>query len=243
MSENSRNRGLFVTGTDTGVGKTLVAAGLVKLAGDWGIRARAVKPIETGCPVRSGMLYPEDGAFLLQASDEDLTLDECVPFRFSLPASPLRAATMEDRRLRMADLVEHVLTVAQAAELTVVEGAGGLLVPLEERVMMIDLIECLAFPIILVARRGLGTLNHTLLSLEALQKRGMKPSGIVLSCTSARPGPEEEFTERDLTRLVDDIPIAVLPFLSADVRKDPSGIAETMANVWRSQTLKQWLGA
>jgi dethiobiotin synthetase len=242
MSERLLKKGLFVTGTDTGVGKTIVAAGFVRFVRNRGLRGLGVKPIETGCSVRDGMLYPEDGVFLKEASEGDITLDECAPFRFSLPAAPHRAAAMEGKHLKLVDLVEHVLSVSEDADLTVVEGAGGLMVPIQEDSMMIDFMVRLGYPILLVARRALGTLNHTLLSVDALEKRGVAPVGIILSATSASTGPEEEFTPRDIARLVKGIPVAELPFLSPDIARDPGQIARTMVECWQEDLLIQWLG-
>jgi len=241
MSRNKK--GLFITGTDTGVGKTMVAAGLVRLARDRGIRCVAVKPIETGCQVREGMLYPEDGAFLQSAAQGELTLDQCTPLRLSVPASPARAAAMEGRMLKLADLEEHVRTIVEDADLTIVEGAGGLMVPIQERLMMIDLIQRLGYPTLLVGRTRLGTLNHTLLSLEALDCRGIKTVGIVLSCTESNPGPEEESTPGDMAKLVKDIPVLVLPYLDAQIRQSPEKIASTMAGIWLPEVVARWLGA
>ena len=96
--------------------------------------------------MRSGALFPEDGAFLREAAERHLSLDECVPFRFSLPASPARAAAMEGRNLKVSDVEEHVRALAEDADLTVVEGAGGLMVPIQDRLMMIDLAERLGYP-------------------------------------------------------------------------------------------------
>jgi len=233
---------LFVAGTDTGVGKTVVAAGLVRLARKAGIRAIALKPIETGCQVRSGVLFPEDGAFLVEAAEKRLTLDECVPFRFSIPASPARAAAMEGRNLKMSDVVEHISALAEDADLTVVEGAGGLMVPIQGRLMMIDLAERLDYPILLVARTRLGTFNHTLLSVNAIRERGMRIAGIVLSCSSPETGPEEEFIPGDLARLVGDVPVEVLPCLSPEVVRDVERIASTMAAIWPERLVRQWIG-
>ncbi len=243
FSQKRMKKGIFVTGTDTGVGKTVVAAGLVRLARKAGICAIAVKPIETGCGVRSGVLFPEDGAFLVDAAEKQLTLDECVPFRFSLPASPARAAAMEGRNLKMSDVVEHVRSLAEDADLTVVEGAGGLMVPIQDRLMMIDLVERLGYPTLLVGRTRLGTLNHTLLSVNALKQRGMRIAGIVLSCSASDPGLEEDFTARDLARLVEDIPVVVLPFLPPEVATDAEKIASTMTSTWPKALLKQWLSS
>ncbi len=242
MSKIFKKKGLFVTGTDTGVGKTVVAAGLVRIARNNGLRALAVKPVETGCMVRDGELYPEDGSFLHQASEEDLTLDECVPFRFSLPASPARAAAAVRSSLHVADLKEHVLALAEDADLIVVEGAGGLLVPIQGSFMMLDLIELLGFPTIIVARSGLGTINHSLLTLHALKQRGLETLGIVLSCSSPEPGPEEEFTPSDLARLTQPVPVLVMPYLSPDMNSNAAKIAETMAASWPKEMLSRWLG-
>jgi dethiobiotin synthetase len=238
-----RKKGLFVTGTDTGVGKTLVAAGLVRLARKAGISAIALKPIETGCQVRSGIFFPEDGAFLADAAENQLSLDECAPFRFSLPASPARAAAMEGRSLKLTDVEEHVRTLAEDADLTIVEGAGGLMVPIQGRLMMIDLAERLGFPTLLVGRTKLGTINHTLLSLSALKHRGIQVAGIVLSCDDSNTGPEEEFTVSDLARLVEDVPVVALPFLAPEVTADAEKIASVMGAAWPERLVKQWIGA
>jgi len=237
-----KRTGLFIAGTDTGVGKTTVAAGLVRLARDRGIRCVAVKPIETGCLVREGILYPEDGAFLQLAAQGDLTLDQCVPLRFSLPASPARAAAMEGRILKLSDIEEHVRTIVEDADLTIVEAAGGLMVPIQERLMMIDLIERLGYPTLLVGRTKLGTMNHTLLSLEALEHRGIKTAGIALSCTELGPGPEEEFTSGDLAKLVKDITVVVLPHLEGDTGKNPEKIANKISAIWPPDFVAKCLG-
>lgn len=237
-----RSRGLFIAGTDTGVGKTIVAAGLVRFARNNGLRCVAVKPVETGCRPREGILFPEDGAFLREASENVLSLDECVPFRFSLPASPARAAAMEGRKLFLSDLEEHVRTVAETADLTVVEAAGGLMVPIEDELMVVDLARRLDFPTVLVARTSLGTINHTLLSLEALRKREVQLAGIVLSALTERPGPEEEFTPGDISRLAGDVPVLVLPRLETDASRDPQEIARIMAYTWPLSHVRRWLG-
>jgi dethiobiotin synthetase len=237
-----RKKGLFITGTDTGVGKTVVAAGLVRLARNAGLNSVAIKPIETGCSFRDGMLYPEDGVFLRQASEQAISLDHCTPFRFSLPASPARAAAMEGKRLFVGDVVEHVRAVVEDVDLTVVEGAGGLMVPIEERVMMIDLIERLGFPTLLVGRMKLGTINHTLLSVEALRSRNIPIAGIVLSRSEAAVGPEEEHTPGDIARLTKDISVVMLPHVSTQIATDAGAIAETMNQAWPQELLRQWFG-
>ncbi|MCA1961337.1 MAG: dethiobiotin synthase [Desulfomonile sp.] len=238
---NPAGKGIFITGTDTGVGKTLFAAALIRLAAVCGLAVKALKPIETGCPIRSGVLFPEDGAFLVEASEHRVSLDECTPFRFSLPASPYRAAALEGKRIFASDLVEHILSVAETADLAVVEGAGGLMAPIDDNFMMVDLIKRLEFPVILVARTRLGTINHTLLSIEALSRRDIRIEGIVLSqCTPDR-GPEEDFTLDDVERNVGDIPVVLLPFVSADYARDPARLAQKLIDAIPGATLHRWL--
>ncbi len=236
-----QQKAVFVTGTDTGVGKTVLSAGLIWWARNRGVKAVGVKPVETGCPLKSGMLYPEDGAILQEASQGDLTLDEVCPFRFSLPAAPFRAAAMEGSRIHVNELEEHVRTVVAGADLTVVEGAGGLMVPVTEKTLMIDLIKSLAFPVLLSARTTLGTVNHTLLSVEALRSRNIDILGIVLSPSTVQPGLEEEFTPRDIARLVEDVPVVTLPRFAPDQLKDPAMIARTMGEVWPGTVMEQWV--
>lgn len=235
-------KGLFVTGTDTGVGKTLVAAGLVRLARERGLRCIATKPVETGCHVREGELYPGDGGILQQASEGDLSLDMCVPFRFSLPASPARAAAMEGGCLYVGDLVEHVHALSEMADLVVVEGAGGLMVPIQNRVFIIDFIQRLGYPVILVARSRLGTINHTLLSLEAMKHRGIQTAFVVLSCDQSNPGPEEDFTRGDIEKLAGSTPVIMLKNLPPEATTDPQRIALYMQETFPEVVLDRWLG-
>ena len=223
---------IFISGTDTGVGKTLISSGLVRLARKRGINCVGIKPVETGCPIKDGMLEPIDGRILWEAGDRSFSLDECAPYRFAMPASPFRAAAMEDSNLRVSDIVEHVLAVSEDATMTVVEGAGGLMAPVEDHKMMIDIIEQLRFPTILVARMALGTINHTVLSVEALQKRKIPIKGIVLSVSQEFSGPEEEYTPGDLARIVPDIPIVKFPFLKQAHNIDLEVLSEAMERNW-----------
>lgn len=234
--------GLFIAGTDTGVGKTIVAAGLVRLARKKGLRGLAVKPVETGCEAQSGELYPEDGVFLRQASENELSLDECVPYRFSVPASPARAAALEGSRLFLADMVEHVRALSERADFTIVEGAGGLFVPIQDNLMMIDFIERLGFPTVLVGRTRLGTINHTLLSVQALSQRELDIAGIVLSFTESSCGVEEEFTPGDVAVFHEGTPVLSLPYLEPEIRLDPLKIALEMELRFPEEMLSKWFG-
>jgi dethiobiotin synthetase len=234
--------GIFITGTDTGVGKTLVCAGLVRLARMWGLRAVGLKPIETGCPVRDGELFPEDGHFLWLAGEKQLSLDECTPFRFAFPAAPCRASSVVGSRLSPREIVGHIREVSDHADLTLVEGAGGLMVPINEKSLMIDLMSDLGYPVLLIARSRLGTLNHTLLSLGALQQRDIRILGIIVSFSESVGGPEEEFVASDLKRFSGEIPVWSLPYLQKELREDPVKLAESLAQAVPQDTLERWFG-
>jgi len=176
--------GAFITGTDTGIGKTLVTAAVVALCRGRALDAVPVKPVQTGCLPGDGKRVAPDIEFCLSMSGLQLDLievDALCPFKLTLPASPHLAAARESTVLSVIDLVCAVRDLRDRYEVVVVEGAGGLLVPLNQRETMLDLAICLDLPIILVARSGLGTINHTLLSLAALRAAGCEPVAVVLN--------------------------------------------------------------
>lgn len=170
-------RGWFVTGTDTGVGKTLVACALLRGLRARGIDAGGVKPVETGV----GDAGPADARALRAAADDADPLDDVCPQRFALPAAPTVAASAEGRRVELWAIQRACERVAARHECVVVEGAGGLLVPLTQELCMADLARQLELPALVVARAALGTINHTLLTLEAAVARGLSIAGVVVS--------------------------------------------------------------
>ena len=220
----------------------MVAGGLTRLARKHGIRALAVKPVETGCVYEDGMLYPEDGALLREAGQKELTLEESAALRFRLASSPARAAAAEGCEISLSAIEQHVRDIAARGDLIVVEGAGGLMVPIQGRSMMIDLIERLGYPVLLVARTRLGTINHTLLSVHALRSRGIEIVGIVLSASFPDTGPEEAYTPEDIAQLVDGVPLAVLPYVSPMQRGNPLAIATIMEREIPASIWKPWVG-
>jgi dethiobiotin synthetase len=181
-------RGVFVTGTDTGVGKTVVACALVR-----GLRARGVdvgvmKPIETGV----GADGPCDALALIEASGAGDPLDDVCPQRFALPAAPTVAAAAEGRAVDLGAVRTAFHRVRARHDCVVAEGAGGLLVPAAEGLSMGDLARELRLPLLLVARAALGTINHTLLSLEVAAARGLDVLGVVISHASGRISAADE---------------------------------------------------
>jgi dethiobiotin synthetase len=173
----ARSRGVFVTGTDTGVGKTLVACALVRALRARGIDAGAMKPIETGV----GPDGPADAIALRLAAGERDPLTDVCPQPFALAAAPAAAARAERRAVDLAAIDAAYERLRARRELLVVEGAGGLLVPITAKFAMADLAQRMGLPLLVVARAALGTINHTRLTLESARARGLAVVGVVIS--------------------------------------------------------------
>lgn len=174
-----RRQGYFVTGTDTGVGKTFVTAALARRARQLRPDARVLgfKPIETGCEAELG----EDQRTLTEAAGGWQTGRLRGLYQFRLPAAPRVAAEAEGRRVEMAAVIDAVREGSTQAWLTLVEGAGGWRVPITDAIDMSGLARALNLPVVVVARAGLGTINHSLLSVEAVERDGCSVAALVLS--------------------------------------------------------------
>lgn len=169
---------LFIAGTDTGVGKTFFCAHFLMYLLENSIAAGYQKWVSTG-----GSKNSEDLDFCIRTAGSAIAadIDLQVPFRFSYPASPHLAAEMDGGAVDETVIARAYEKMAKNYELLIVEGVGGLFVPLRRDLLLVDLLAKLKPPVLLVARSGLGTLNHTLLSLEALKSRAIPIAGIVFS--------------------------------------------------------------
>ena len=181
--------GLFVVGTDTGVGKTRVASAIARSLVEQGRRVGVLKPVATGVGGDGdGNARGEDVARLIAAAGGSIDPDRVAPLWFAEPLAPVVAARRLGGRLEMAE-VHRAVDAALAwwlgrAEFLLVEGVGGLLCPMAEGTTVADLAIRLDYPLLVVARRGLGTLNHTLLTIEAARHRGLRVAGVVLNGAS-----------------------------------------------------------
>lgn len=171
--------GLFITGTDTGVGKTVVSCALARGLRAAGIDVGVMKPVETGVPA-SG---PEDAKALMGAAAVEDDIDLVCPIQYAMPAAPEAAAAAE-RGAGQSSSTERIVsafsTLSQRHDFMLVEGAGGILVPFDEKTTMASVASQLELPVLIVARASLGTINHTLLTLEACSARGLDVLGVVL---------------------------------------------------------------
>jgi dethiobiotin synthetase len=176
--------GVFVTGTDTGVGKTAAAAAIGLAARSRGRGAVPLKAAQTGW---DGAITG-DAEFVQAALGTEEPPDAVCPYRLRAPLAPAVAASLEGLRLDPRRVRERYEDLRERYDLVVVEGAGGLLVPFSEGVDMAGLVSLLDLPLVVVARPGLGTLNHTLLTLEAAHRRGLTVLGVILAAMPEEPG-------------------------------------------------------
>ncbi len=170
---------IFITGTDTGVGKTFVTALLAKCLAEKGVDVMVQKWVSTGnSDVSEDCLFIKDMAGLKQ----DITPGSpACPYCLDFPASPHLAAEMQHVELDPARIESHMMSLARRCEVLLVEGVGGALVPLNRQVLLMDFVAKIGLPVLIVARSGLGTINHTLLTIEALKTRGLEILGVVLN--------------------------------------------------------------
>jgi dethiobiotin synthetase len=223
-------QGFLVTGSDTGVGKTFVLAGVARTLRRQGHPFRVCKPVATGAEASGGCLVSDDTRVLAEAAGES-DLEQVTPWTFSVPAAPPVAARWAGTTLVLEEIAAAVRARSSAEGPLLVEGVGGLLCPLTERETIADLALALALPLLIVVRRSLGTLNHTLLTLEAARSRGLAILGIVVNETTPVQGIAEETNVEELRRRIDVPVLAVVPFQSERHSRE---IAELAAIDWRA---------
>jgi len=210
------NKGIFITGTDTGVGKTVVSAILLSSLRNTGIDAVPMKPVQTGCIKSRGSLVAPDLEFVLRFTG--LTPSKTIknlmnPFRFKPACSPHLAAVMAGKAISFKEILRSFTILSKKHDAIIVEGAGGILTPITGSRTMLDLMKTLTLPVILVARPGLGTINHTLLSIRELRRAGLEVKGVIFNQTEpGRPGFIEKDNFRTITALGKVRILGFIPF-------------------------------
>jgi dethiobiotin synthetase len=180
------NKGIFITGTDTGIGKTYVAAGIAAALRRRDIDVGVMKPAETGCVRQSGRMVPRDALRLMKAAGVRDKLDLVNPYRFQKPLAPSVAAALEGKKIKLDLIIKSYQVLSARHDFMIVEGAGGIMVPLSGHATYLDLVKALDIPVVVVARPGLGTINHTLLTVSTLRARKLNVAGIVINHTNSR---------------------------------------------------------
>jgi dethiobiotin synthetase len=176
----SQGRGIFITGTDTGVGKTVVAAGLALALRERGVRIGVMKPVATGCVGSTGGLVSEDAVFLFEAAENEYP-PLTSPVRFRNPVAPSVAEIYEQRSVDIDAILRAYEKLTKLYDFVIVEGIGGLMVPLKRKYYVANLVRDLGLPILIVSLLGLGAINHTLLTVDSALIRGILIKGIIFN--------------------------------------------------------------
>lgn len=210
------NRGFFITGTDTGVGKTVVSAAIIKALQAGGVNACGMKPVETGCSRLGNNLFPSDGMFLKNVARMEEPVHHVTPYCFENPVAPSLAAEMEGRSVSIASIMERFDALLKKYHSVVVEGIGGILVPLMKDYFVIDLVREMDLPLIVVTRPSLGTINHTLLTVNYALKERIKVSGIIVNFSRPAEGTVAENTNSLVLQQMCPVPvIGTFPYLKS----------------------------
>jgi dethiobiotin synthetase len=199
------SRGIFVTGTDTGVGKTYVVAAILAELRQGGVKAAAYKPISCGEGGRA------DARIYWELMDREQPLDLLNPVYLKHPLAPSVAAKLEHHRIDLAKIRRAYSQLTTHYSLVLVEGAGGLLVPIKRNYFVADLAKELRLPLLIVSRLGLGTINHSLLTVRQAQAMGLKVKGIVLNDTLGRRGLAERTNVTAVSELCGVPLLGVMP--------------------------------
>ena len=211
----TKKHGIFVTGTDTGVGKTIVAAGIAAAMRLRGINVGVMKPVHTGSRVIRGKMRPDDSLFLARAASSVDPVELITPFMFREPAAPYVAAKEHNMVIDVGKITDCFNEICLRHDYVIVEGIGGVLVPVTIDFYVADLIKMLNIPVILVTRPDLGSINHTMLSIHCLKTKEIHLSGIVISNCKKGRGSFAEKTFQDSIETLSDIPVlGTLPYIT-----------------------------
>jgi len=205
--------GVFITGTDTEVGKTLIASGLVVALQDQGIDVGVMKPLESGAPCFESTPIPRDAFYLKEIAGVQDDLGRINPYCFQAPLAPGVAAEKEEVEVDLQHIKGAYEELKGHHQFMVVEGAGGLLVPIAKGVLLPELIKLLGLPLLVVARASLGTINHTLLTLSYCQREGLDVKGLIINKSTPDADPAEDSNPQVITQ-VSGVPFfGTFPFL------------------------------
>jgi dethiobiotin synthetase len=222
----------FITGTDTAVGKTFIACGIVSALKRKGLSVGVMKPVETGCPLKSEELLPEDALALKEASGADDPLDIINPYRFRLPLAPSVAARLEGNIIDFEKIEDSFITLKKAHDIVIIEGAGGLMTPLTDEKTMADLVFVLGVPLIIVAGSKLGVVNHVLLTVETAMALNLDVKGVILNHPEQFQKTKDvsrEYNCEEIERFLEKPVLGVVPYMGKDNAAQKQKIFDAMA--------------
>jgi dethiobiotin synthetase len=218
-------KGIFITGTDTGVGKTLIAAGIASVLRKQGRDVGVMKPLESGCEIVDGKKVPMDALFLKDAAGVDDPLALINSYALKEPLAPSVAAEIEGIDIDIEKILGDFKQLSKKHEFLIVEGAGGLLVPIKKGFLFSDLIKRMGLPVLVVARGNLGTINHTLLTVNHAKILGIAVKGVIINNLTPEKGKAEETNPGVMKELLDVPFIGNFPY-SPSLREDRDILAD-----------------
>lgn len=228
---------LLITGTDTGVGKTVIAGAIAQWFRRQGGRVAVCKPCGSGCVHRREGLVSEDAEFLAHCADSPHPLDLICPQRYVEPLAPAVAAQRGKQPLDWDAIDRAIRLMSKDSDVMIVEGIGGIMVPMDEKHTMLDVARWLGIPAIVVARPALGTINHTLLTVDALRGAGVKVAGVVINrYPTDQVGIAEETNPAAIEKWGKVPVLCIVPDEPVVDGKLPAGIVSAVANVdWQAK--------
>jgi dethiobiotin synthetase len=209
-------KGIFVTGTDTGVGKTFISCIIAKALKKEGVNVGVMKPIETGCKKRKDFLLPSDGISLKKSADVKDPLDLIVPYRFRAPLAPFMAAELEGKKINILKIKKSCIKISANHDFIIIEGAGGLLVPITKSYTYMDLTKDLNLPVIIVAANKLGVINHLMLTLTCLKQNGITPLCVILNNIEHKKNLAQKTNLSALQKLLKNLSILEFSYNAAE---------------------------
>lgn len=228
-------RGIFVTGTDTGIGKTLVAGGIAGALRNKGVGVGVMKPLESGCTV----FRKSDAFFLKEMAGVNDPREWINPYLLEEPLAPSVAAEIQGIEIDIERILDAFHQLEKRHEFLIVEGAGGLLVPIKKGFFFSDLVRLMGLPLLVIARASLGTINHTLLTINYATHLGIEVRGIIINHLSGQKGLAEETNPKVLEEFSKVPLIGNIPYSPLAMR-DKKGLIELIErNIDISQILIQ----
>ena len=206
-------KGYFITGTDTGVGKTIVAGGLAALYRSRGLNVGVMKPVATGCKRVNNTLVSDDAAFLKLSAEAEDEYELINPISLEQPLAPTVAARLSNTKIDTDKINTAYDTLCERHDYMIVEGIGGLLVPIDEYYFVVDMAEEMELPVIVVCRPTLGTINHTLLTVSYARQHGLDVKGIIVNESTENCDTIVKKTNTDEIKRLTSLPIlGTIPF-------------------------------
>lgn len=210
MTKNS----VFITGTDTGVGKSIVAAVLARLLRLRGVDVVVMKPVTSGCIERNGTLISEDAELLVWSAGLPCVEHDNAPYLLKAPIAPSEAATLDGIKIDFHTIRDSYVRLTERHDFVIVEGAGGLMVPLAGGLLVADLINTLQLTSLVVTRPNLGTINHTLLTTYAARQMGIRVAGIIINNYPSEPDQAESYAPHLLGSLASAPILGIFPSIT-----------------------------